>query len=92
VIGRLPGEHPCMSLVWAVLDRASAGWRGVAVTPAGTRLLRACAVPCTTHHPNSINNIQHPPPKPGLHQPNPSPSHNITNERNPFQVTFTPLL
>jgi putative transposase len=29
VIGRLPGEHSCLKLVWAVLDRASAGWRGV---------------------------------------------------------------
>ncbi len=39
VIGRLPGEHSCLSLVWAVLDRASAGWRGLAMTPAGVRLL-----------------------------------------------------
>ena len=29
VIGRLPGERSCLSLVWAVLDRASKGWRGV---------------------------------------------------------------
>ena len=28
VIGRLPGETSCLSLVWAVLDRASRGWRG----------------------------------------------------------------
>jgi putative transposase len=39
VIGRLPGEHSCLSLVWAVLDRASTGWRGFAMTPAGLRLL-----------------------------------------------------
>jgi transposase-like protein len=39
VIGRLPGEHSCLKLVWAVLDRASAGWRGFAMTPAGLRLL-----------------------------------------------------
>jgi putative transposase len=39
VIGRLPGEHSCVSLVWAVLDRASAGWRGFTMTPAGGRLL-----------------------------------------------------
>lgn len=39
VIGRLPGEHSCLSLVWAVLDRASAGWRGFSMTPAGLRLL-----------------------------------------------------
>jgi putative transposase len=39
VIGRLPGEHSCLSLVWAVLDRASAGWRGFTMTPARLRLL-----------------------------------------------------
>jgi putative transposase len=39
VIGRLPGEHSCLSLVWAVLDRASAGWRGFTMSPAGLRLL-----------------------------------------------------
>ena len=40
VIGRLPGERSCLSLVRAVLDRASRGWRGVAMTPAGVRLLQ----------------------------------------------------
>jgi putative transposase len=40
VIGRLPGEHSCLSLVWAVLDRASKGWRGVTQTPAALRLLQ----------------------------------------------------
>jgi transposase-like protein len=40
VIGRLPGESSCMSLVWAVLDRASRGWRGVTQTPEGLRLLQ----------------------------------------------------
>ena len=39
VIGRLPGERSCLSLVWAVLDRASKGWRGVQHTPATTRHL-----------------------------------------------------
>jgi len=39
VIGRLPGERSCLSLVWAVLDRASKGWRGVKHTPATIRLL-----------------------------------------------------
>jgi hypothetical protein len=38
VIGRLPGKTSCMSLVWAVLDRASRGWRGLTMTPAGLRL------------------------------------------------------
>jgi len=39
VIGRLPGEATCVSLVWAVLDRASRGWRGVTMTPAAIRRL-----------------------------------------------------
>jgi putative transposase len=40
VIGRLPGEQSCLSLVWAVLDRASKGWRGVEMTPAVVRRLQ----------------------------------------------------
>jgi putative transposase len=40
VIGRLPGQTSCVTLVWAVLDRASRGWRGFTVTTAGTRLLQ----------------------------------------------------
>jgi putative transposase len=39
VIGRLPGERSCLSLVWAVLDRASRGWRGVRQTIPSIRLL-----------------------------------------------------
>jgi putative transposase len=40
VIGRLPGETSCLTLVWAVLDRASAGWRGFTMTAAGLRQLQ----------------------------------------------------
>ena len=40
VIGRLPGERSCLALVWAVLDRASRGWRGVVMTPAAVRQLQ----------------------------------------------------
>lgn len=40
VIGRLPGERSCLSLVWAVLDRASRGWRGVEMTPRIVRQLQ----------------------------------------------------
>jgi transposase-like protein len=40
VIGRLPGERSCLSLVWAALDRASHGWRGLTMTPNGLRLLQ----------------------------------------------------
>jgi putative transposase len=39
VIGRLPGETSCLTLLWAVLDRASKGWRGVNTTADGLRLL-----------------------------------------------------
>jgi hypothetical protein len=35
-----PGETGCLTLVWAVLDRASAGWRGLAMTANGLRLLQ----------------------------------------------------
>lgn len=40
VIGRLPGEQSCLSLIWAVLDRASKGWRGLTMTPDALRLLQ----------------------------------------------------
>ena len=55
VIGRLPGEASCLSLVYAVLDRASRGWRGMTTTPAGLRLLhdlrRQLLDPPTQLHP-----------------------------------------
>jgi putative transposase len=40
VICRLPGETSCLSLVRAVLDRTSAGWRGFTMTSGGLRLLQ----------------------------------------------------
>ena len=40
VIGRLPGEDSCLSLVWAVLDRASVGWRGIDTSVTGIRRLQ----------------------------------------------------
>jgi putative transposase len=40
VIGRFPGETSAITLVWAVLDRASRGWRGLTMTPINTRLLQ----------------------------------------------------
>jgi putative transposase len=36
----LPGERSCLSLVWAVLDRASHGCRGLTMTPKGLRMLQ----------------------------------------------------
>ncbi len=40
MIGRPPGEQSCLSLVWAVLDRTSQGWRGLEMTPVGVRRLQ----------------------------------------------------
>ncbi|MFI0908672.1 IS256 family transposase [Streptomyces sioyaensis] len=39
VIGRFPGETSCVSLAFAVLDRAATGWRGFTVTPTALRHL-----------------------------------------------------
>jgi putative transposase len=33
VIGRFPGETSALSLIWAVLELSSRGWRGVVITP-----------------------------------------------------------
>jgi putative transposase len=52
VIGRLPGEYSCLKLVWAVLDRASAGWRGMTMTAAGLRLLQDLRRTLLDPHPN----------------------------------------
>ena len=40
MIGRLPGETSCLGLVWAVLDRASRGWRGLTMSPKALRRLQ----------------------------------------------------
>jgi len=39
-VGASPGERTCLGLVWAVLDRASRGWRGVVMTPVAVRQLQ----------------------------------------------------
>ena len=57
VIGRRPGETSCLTLAWAVLDRASRGWRGLTMTADGLRLLqdlrrpllKATPPPAATH-------------------------------------------
>jgi len=41
VIGRLPGQTSCLSLVYGVLTRASVGWRGLAYDPAITLHMQA---------------------------------------------------
>ncbi len=47
VIGRFPGETSALCLIWAVLELASRGWRGVTMTPKAVaeieRLRRALA-------------------------------------------------
>ena len=62
VIGRLPGEVSCLSLVWAVLDRASRGWRGFTMTSDGTRQLqdlrRALLEPPTQLRPRTTADTQ----------------------------------
>ncbi|MBG0831843.1 transposase [Planomonospora sp. ID67723] len=39
-IGHFPGESSCVSIVWAVLDRAPRGWRGFTMTSTGLRILQ----------------------------------------------------
>lgn len=66
VIGRFPGETSAISLVWAVLDRASAGWRGLTMTPVGTGYCKTYADHCSTH---PMNCGRRPPPR--ITSPNP---------------------
>ncbi len=62
VIGRLPGETSCLTLLWAVLDRASRGWRGVNMTSGGLRLLqdlrRSLLDPPTQLRPRTVTTSQ----------------------------------
>lgn len=68
VIGRLPGETSCLSLVWAVLDRASRGWRGwrgwrgFTMTTDATRALhdlrRALLEPPAQLRPRQANHVE----------------------------------
>ena len=49
VIGRLPGERSCLGLVWAVLDRASHGWRGSPSPRPPRSCSKASAATCSRH-------------------------------------------
>jgi hypothetical protein len=70
VIGRLPGEHSCPSLVWAVLDRASRGWRGFTMTAAGLRQLQDLRRQLLT-------------PPPSLHRNSPPGENTVQDEAQP---------
>src|ERR1044071_4359262 len=51
IIGRFPGETSALSLIWAVLELSSRGWRGVVMPPRSVadieRLRRAQRPPLT---------------------------------------------
>jgi putative transposase len=55
IIGRFPGETSALSLIWAVLELASRGWRGITMTPKAVahierlRRRRGSAQPPTSH-------------------------------------------
>lgn len=53
VIGRLPGEASCLSLVWAVLDRTSRGPRGFTISD-GTANSKICAARSSNHPPTQL--------------------------------------
>ncbi len=69
VIGRLPGETSCLSLVWAVLDRGSRGWRGFTMTAAGLRQLQDLRRSCSTHPPRYDTPNNPPPTSPTPSEP-----------------------
>jgi len=52
IIGRFPGETSALSLIWAVLELASHGWRGITMTPKAVaeieRLRRRTHIPAQT--------------------------------------------
>ena len=74
VIGRLPGEHSCLSLVWAGARPGLGGLPGFTMTPAWLRLLQDLRR--TLHDPRTgyRNGIRHDRSKTMSHQPNPPPS------------------
>jgi putative transposase len=55
IIGRFPGETSALSLIWAVLELASRGWRGITLTPKAVARIerlrrgRGSAQPPTSH-------------------------------------------
>jgi hypothetical protein len=87
-----------VSLVWAVLDRASAGWRGLTMTPDGSNCSKIYATSCSIDalHPGDDENNE-----PGSGTPDPSPPstpnlsqppHDMTIESDPRASSFAPPL
>ena len=72
VIGRLPGEASCLSLVWAVLDRASRGWHGFTMTATAPACCKICATHCSTHRPGCARTPRPTQPAPKLSAPSPN--------------------
>ena len=57
VIGRFPGETSALSLIWAVLELSSRGWRGVIMTPktvAKIERIRRQQIPPTSHNTQEV--------------------------------------
>jgi hypothetical protein len=89
-----PGETSCLTLVWAVLDRAARGWRGLTMTADGLRLLqdlrRSLLDPPRQLRPRTVTATGD-----DDRSENAAPSPNITTNRNrarPFYTGFrTPL-
>lgn len=90
VIGRFPGETSCNSIAWAVLDRASRGWRGLTMTPPGCASSKTCAAACCNHPgncgPSTPRTSLAAPPKPSA--PPRSITHRSQNLRRPIYTGF----
>jgi hypothetical protein len=89
VIGRLPGEHSCLSVIWAVLDRASTGWRGLTMT--STRLRQLHDLRRSLHAPPP--KLPRPITTEAADNPNLSVrSHNISHDERNNVRSFTPRM
>ncbi len=52
VIGRFPGETSALSLIWAVLELTSRGWRGVKMNPKTVAEIGVYAASYAPHPPS----------------------------------------
>jgi Transposase, Mutator family len=90
VIGRFPGGTSCVSIAWAVLDRASRGWRGLTMTPPDCATSKTCAAACCNHPsncgPSTPRTQLAAPPKPSA--PRRNITHQSQNLRRPIYTGF----